>query len=51
MRKAISNTSLLLYLYRIGALSWLEMLFEEVWVPQAAETELAEGRRRGYDEP
>ena len=32
---AISNTSPLLYLYRVGALDWLGVLFEEVWIPGA----------------
>ena len=51
MRQAISNTSPLLYLYRIGAIEWLGRLFDEVWVPDAVCQELAEGRRRGYDVP
>ncbi|HFC08602.1 MAG TPA: DUF3368 domain-containing protein [Chloroflexi bacterium] len=51
MRKAISNTSPLLYLYRIGVIEWLGALFEEVWVPDAVIAELEEGRRRGYDVP
>jgi len=48
---AISNTSPLLYLYRIGALDWLPELFGEVWTPKAVRDELGEGRRRGYDVP
>ncbi len=51
MPKAISNTSPLLYLYRIGAIVWLPSLFEEVWAPQAVIEELREGRRKGYDVP
>jgi predicted nucleic acid-binding protein len=51
MPDAISNTSPLLYLYQIEALSWLGVLFDEVWVPQAVIDELAEGRLRGYDVP
>lgn len=35
MGNVISNTSPLLYLYRIGALEWLPHLFGEVWVPEA----------------
>ncbi len=33
MAKAISNTSPLLYLYRIEMIGWLSQLFEEVWIP------------------
>lgn len=51
MPEVISNTSPLLYLYRIGALAWLPKLFNEVWIPKAVVIELAEGRRRGYDVP
>jgi predicted nucleic acid-binding protein len=51
MPEAISNTSPLLYLYRIGVLSWLPKLFGEVWVPSAVAAELTEGRQRGYDVP
>jgi predicted nucleic acid-binding protein len=49
--EAISNTSPLLYLYRIDALEWLPALFDEIWVPSAVVDELSEGRRRGYDVP
>jgi predicted nucleic acid-binding protein len=49
--KAISNTSPLLYLYRIGVVEWLSQLFDEVWIPNAIVTELQEGQRRGYDVP
>jgi predicted nucleic acid-binding protein len=48
---AISNTSPLLYLYRIGGLAWLTRLFTEVWVPDAVIAELEAGRQRGYDVP
>jgi predicted nucleic acid-binding protein len=51
MPDAISNTSPLLYLYQIEALTWLSVLFGEVWIPQAVVDELAEGRLRGYDVP
>ncbi|MDQ6965014.1 MAG: DUF3368 domain-containing protein [Mariprofundales bacterium] len=51
MRKAISNTSPLLYLYRIGVVEWLGALFDEVWVADAVLEELEEGRRKGYDVP
>jgi predicted nucleic acid-binding protein len=49
MLKAISNTSPLLYLYRIGAIEWLPKLFDEVWTPEAVKNELQEGRSKGYD--
>lgn len=51
MAKFISNTSPLLYLYRIDALDWLPMLRSEVWIPRAVVRELAEGQRRGYEVP
>jgi predicted nucleic acid-binding protein len=51
MSEAISNTSPLLYLYRIGALDWLSRLFSTVWVPSAVARELQEGQRQGYDVP
>ena len=51
MPKAISNTSPLLYLYRIEAIQWLTSLFEEVWTPEAVKNELVAGRSKGYDVP
>ena len=51
MPDAISNTSPLLYLHRIGALEWLPRLFQDIWVPTAVVAELQEGRSRGYDVP
>ncbi len=51
MPEVISNTSPLLYLYRIGALDWFPKLFSEVWVPKAVVAELANGQRGGYDVP
>jgi len=51
MSEFISNTSPLLYLYRIDALSWLPILCNEVQIPQAVAQELSEGRQRGYDVP
>ena len=51
MFKAISNTSPLLYLYRIGAIDWLPKLFDEVWTPEAVCNELRNGRSKGYDVP
>ena len=51
MPKAISNTSPLLYLYRIGALDLLPRLFDEVWTPEAVKNELLAGRSNGYDVP
>ena len=35
MVSAISNTSPLLYLYRIDGIEWLPELFGEIWVPEA----------------
>lgn len=51
MSTAISNTSPLLYLYRIGALGWLPQLFEEIWTPDGVVHELLAGRGKGYDVP
>lgn len=51
MPEAISNTSPLLYLHRIGNLDWLPALFTSVWTPQSVVRELQEGRRRGHDVP
>jgi predicted nucleic acid-binding protein len=49
MTKVISNTSPLLYLYRIGAIGWLPKLFDEIWTPDAVQSELLAGRSKGYD--
>jgi hypothetical protein len=51
MLKAISNTSPLLYLYRIGGIEWLPKIFDEVWTPEAVRNELQAGRTKGYDVP
>ncbi len=51
MHNAISNTSPLLYLYRIDAIEWLPKLFGEIWIPRAVIDEVSEGRKRGYDVP
>lgn len=51
MTKAISNTSPLLYLYRIGAIGWLPKLFDEIWTPDAVKSELLAGSSKGYDVP
>jgi predicted nucleic acid-binding protein len=51
MPSAISNTSPLVYLYRIQVIEWLPRLFDEVWIPAAVANELKEGQRRGYDVP
>jgi len=49
--RAISNTSPLLYLHRIGKLDWLPEIFSEILVPSAVVNELWEGRQKGYDSP
>lgn len=51
MPEAISNTSPLLYLYRIGVLGWLRDLFGQVWIPKAVAIELKQGQQKGYDVP
>jgi predicted nucleic acid-binding protein len=48
---AITNTSPLVYLFRIEALNWLPSLFGEVWAPGPVLSELEEGRQKGYDVP
>lgn len=51
MPSAISNTSPLLYLHRIGAIQLLPKLFDNVWIPDAVKEELLTGKNRGYDVP
>lgn len=51
MPKAISNTSPLLYLHRIGVLDWLPKIFDEVYTPDAVKNELLAGYNKGYDVP
>ncbi len=51
MPEAITNTSPMLYLYRIGVLEWLPQLCDDIWIPQAVVDELREGQRKGYDVP
>jgi predicted nucleic acid-binding protein len=51
MPDAISNTSPLLYLYRIEAINWLPQLFNDIWTPSAVVEELKQGRAKGYDVP
>jgi len=47
----ISNTSALLYLYRINIIDWLPTLFSQVWTTKAVVRELREGAIRGYEVP
>ena len=51
MPEANSNTSPLLYLYRINAVEWLPKIFSEMWIPTAVCDELREGQRKGHDVP
>jgi predicted nucleic acid-binding protein len=51
MPKAISNTSPLLYLYRIDALNWLAELFGGIWTPSAVVAELGEGGKEATTFP
>lgn len=51
MPDAVSNTSPLIYLHRIGVFGWLPEMFGEIWIPDAVVNEFAEGRRRGYEVP
>jgi len=51
MSKAICNTSPLLFLYRIDALSWMPKLFNEIWAPTAVVEEFQQGLKKGYSVP
>ena len=51
MPDAITNTSPMLYLYRIGRLEWLPQLCDDLWIPQAVVDELETGQQKGYDVP
>jgi hypothetical protein len=51
MPDAVSNTSPLLYLHRIGVFGWLPEIFGEIWIPDAVVNGFSEGRRRGCDLP
>lgn len=51
MQKAISNTSPLLFLYRINALAWLAKIFSELWIPNTVVNELESAKLKGYDTP
>ena len=51
MPKAISNSSPLLYIHRIGGMDWLPELFEEVWIPEAVRNELLAGHDKGFNVP
>jgi len=51
MASLISNTSPLLYLYRLGKLDWLNRMFDSIWIPSAVADELRAGLGGGYDVP
>ena len=51
MPKAITNTSPLLYLYRIGKVGIFPQVFEDILMAPAVVAEFAEGRAKGYDVP
>jgi len=51
MPKAISNTSPLLYLYRVEAIDWLPKLFDEIWTTEAVRNELLAGQMKGCEVP
>ena len=51
MSKSITNTSPLLYLYRIGKIELLQRLFDEVLTVPAVIDELKQGKKKGYDVP
>ncbi|NCC61614.1 MAG: DUF3368 domain-containing protein [Verrucomicrobiae bacterium] len=49
--EAISNTSPILYLYRIGHLNLLTRLFDRVFTTRGVLDELQKGATQGYDVP
>jgi predicted nucleic acid-binding protein len=49
--EVISNTSPLLYLYRVQAIDLLPTMFGGAWTPTAVVQELRAGREKGYDVP
>lgn len=51
MSDFISNTSPLLYLYRINSLDFLPILCNEIMIPTAVVQELEVGRQGGFDAP
>ncbi len=51
MLQAISNTSPILFLFRIGAIGLLPQLFSKVWITQASIEELDVARKKGYQVP
>ena len=51
MLNAISNTSPLLYLYRIEAIEFLPKLFGKILIPMAIVDELEVGKKKGFDVP
>ena len=51
MAEIITNTSPLLYLYRVQAIDLLPILFGGAWTPSAVVQELRTGREKGYDVP
>ncbi len=48
MPNAISNTSPLLYLHRIGVLRWLPSLFSAIWAPQYDSLTTSPSRRKSW---
>ena len=51
MAEVISNTSPLLYLYRVQAIDLLPTMFGGAWTPSTVVQELRAGREKGYDVP
>ena len=51
MPDAVTNTTPLLYLYRINRIDFLQQIFGTVTTVPAVKEELDEGLRRGYDVP
>lgn len=51
MAEVISNTSPLLYLYRVQAIGLLPTMFGGAWTPAAVVQELRAGREKGHAVP
>lgn len=51
MAEAVSNTSPILYLFRVDGLQWLDRLFDRIWVPVAVDEELRAGLAQGHHAP
>ncbi len=51
MAEPVSDTSPFLYLHQAGLLDLLPQMYGEILIPYEVQSELQEGRRRGFDAP